>query len=61
MDSATANGDEFDIYLDVNVSVVVNVATEDDAVVRVGQGPMRSGILVGVVAGVFDLCLNRTG
>jgi hypothetical protein len=29
--------------------------------IKVGQGPMRSGIFVGVAAGVFDLCLNRTG
>jgi hypothetical protein len=33
MDSATPNGRQFDIYLDVNVSVVVNVETEDDAAV----------------------------
>jgi hypothetical protein len=33
MESATPNGGEFDIYLDVNVSVVVNVETEDDAAV----------------------------
>jgi hypothetical protein len=33
MESATPTGDEFDIYLDVNVSVVVNVETEDDAAV----------------------------
>jgi len=33
MESATPNGGEFDIYLDVNVSVVVNVEAEDDAAV----------------------------
>jgi hypothetical protein len=29
--------------------------------VRVGQGPMRSGIFVGVAAGVFNLSISRTG
>jgi hypothetical protein len=32
-----------------------------DISARVGQGPMRSGIFVGVVAGVFNLCINRNG
>jgi hypothetical protein len=33
MDAATPNGLEFEIYLDVNVSIVVNVEIEDNTAV----------------------------